>query len=1517
MGQGYSINTLSVGPSAIETTELSDLTFEKSLGGGRFLRTVRARHQHGIVVVKVASKPNPGVSLKKYRTALLAERTALRSVPNVLPYQKIRETGTVGVLVRQFVHSSLYDRVSMRPFLESIEKKWITFQLLYAVRDCHARGVFHGDIKSENVMVTSWGWAYLTDFASTFKPVYLPEDNPADFTYYYDTSTRRTCYLAPERFLVAGEMPLDHTVQWNMDIFSLGCVIAELFTETPTFSLSQLFKYRKGEYDPTVALLNKLDDEHVRALVSSMIRLDPSERWHAQDYLDEYKNKAFPLYFYQHLHTLMQEITDPSSGRAPVTSGETNNGESDARIDRVYNDFEMLSVSLGYERVAPSQSTRWPGTGQGLFPMQVDLPNTRHLISSSLEKKGDQGTFILLNVITASIRNVARASSKVRACELFLAFAERLPDEAKLDRILPYVMPLLEDPSDMVLVAALRTMTQLLALVTVTSPVNSSLFTQYIFPRLQVFVKTNQFRSSRVVRATYASCLASLAESALRFLDMMQALRANGSLPTARGDDDPDERIAYPDAYDVTRLEVLDQFEAQTKVFLTDSDTAVRRAFLSSVPSLCVMFGETRASDVILSHLNTYLNDPDWLLKCAFFRTMVGVAVFIGGASLEEFILPLVLQALTDPQEFVVEQALRSLASMAEMGLLQRDNTWELIDTVAKFQMHPNMWIKEAASHFVSAATTTTYLSIADVRILVAPLLKPYLKIPISKATGIALLDSLKKPVPRAVLEIALQWAAKGKQSAFWKQVPDSRILSSPLPGRIPPVSSVADLGPKSLAKAPKTDDDERWLVRLRNAGMRGEDEIKVMALREYLWRAGQRTNREEVAEDAAKYERLIKVEDHNIAKQKVLFNLDVGLYHQRAQGQDGRTNLTEAIQEATKSSEMDSAQSGQTPERHGGARPTRIPGSRKTDGPLRLPELQQHSGSGQSLSSSPSSVMGPTGGKKPRRNSNVAGLLSGADLKAKSSPQVATDESSAEGRVDVGQPADLVSTIPHAGKPDVANDTKVHDYAGKDPSVLKLLSAVYIDKLPLDAAEFGPLIKPMKKGPIPTNNGQTDPAALWRPKGQLVAVLGEHTSRVNRIAVAPDHSFFVTGGEDGFVRVWDAWRMERNISHRSKSRQSLGDGVSVTSLSFVDSTHTFVCTGSDGTVHFMKVPVGEKGNDGGRRLGSIQLSRSWNIPAPPRSGEYAVWSEHIRGQTSTLFLATNLGRVLALDLRSMTVRFELQNPVQHGVPTSFAIGRRHDWILIGTSHGVLDLWDLRFHLRLRGWIFPAAAPVTRVQLHPSRKSAKRSRVCVSGGTARGEVSVWDIEKPSCHEIYRPAHTYSKARLHEQDYRLRNLDDEQPEGILSRVAGSVVDDPALSPAGSAAPTLSMPMVFGMQLASAKPDTQHAFLVTGGPDGKVRFWDGERLEACTVVNGGDANEKTAYTVHALGSDTRVVGEKPGERPSEAQAPAANAKGSLTRHTPEKHLDTITDVAVLEKPFGMILSADRSGKVLVYQ
>ena len=57
-----------------------------------------------------------------------------------------------------------------------------------------------------------------------------------------------------------------------MDVFSAGCVIAELFLEgAPLFKLSQLFQYREGEFNVDNSL-GPIEDEGVRVNTPSFWR---------------------------------------------------------------------------------------------------------------------------------------------------------------------------------------------------------------------------------------------------------------------------------------------------------------------------------------------------------------------------------------------------------------------------------------------------------------------------------------------------------------------------------------------------------------------------------------------------------------------------------------------------------------------------------------------------------------------------------------------------------------------------------------------------------------------------------------------------------------------------------------------------------------------------------------------------------------------------------------------------------------------------------------------------------------------------------------------------------------------------------------------------------------------------------------------------------------------------------------------------------------------------------------------
>ncbi|KAF1846776.1 ARM repeat-containing protein [Cucurbitaria berberidis CBS 394.84] len=1552
MGQGFSLTTLSAGSANIDVPELADLQYEKSLGAARFMKAVRARHKDGLVVARVVMKPYAQFDFQAYVKRLLHERKVLADVPNAVAYHRVIETAACGYLVRQYVHSSLYDRLSTRPFLEEIEKKWLSFQLLCAVRDCHARHIFHGDIKTENVLVTSWNWLYLADFSSSYKPAHLPEDNPADFSFYFDLSGRRTCYLAPERFLAAGQQPEgEGVVNWAMDIFSVGCVIAELFLEAPIFSLSQLFKYRQGEYNPEHSHLNKIQDANIRELIMHMIQVDPNSRMSADDYLTHWKDKVFPSYFYGFLQQYMYSITDPSSGRKPVTTGAEHLGEPDERIEQIYNDYDkishLLSSNGGKELSRPHHSP--PNPNARLFPLFVNIPNYQHQASPTQSLAIDDGNLIFLTIVVSCLRGTARATARVRGLELLMAFSERLTDEAKLDRVVPYVSQLLTDKSEQVKIAALRTLTQILAMVQVVSPINAYIFPEYVLPRLEAYLPDSSTTISPLVRMQYAFCIGTLATTAARYLDMIQALRAEGSLPAADPETEDDlSSSAHRNQFDSDRRILLESFEKHTKALLTDSDASVRRAMLRSVSDLCVFFGSPRANDVVLSHLNTYLNDLDWMLKCAFFEAIVGVAVFVGGASLEGYILPLMVQALTDPEEFVVEKVMRALSSMAELGLFQRSKTWELVDIVARLTMHPNLWIREAAAQFISAASR--YLSLADTHSILVNLIRPYLKVVPSDFSELRILESLKSPLTRLLVEMASNWALQAQKGLFWAPAKQQQTFTFGSSDDSLPAISGRQLDHKVLQRLPKNEEDDLWLKKLRNAGMTLEDDFKLVSLREFIWRVSHRRRSDSLALPPAKFNSIVALKDLGVKALTVLFDEDVRKTVEQAPKPDSRQDgsmqprtIRDALLDASTTEADALADRMPTAETQTGRLIREEMSTRRISIPSH-PNLSSSPGDTRSARDSPPSISetqrkslqaarsSPTDDPMHAllHRSSVLGLLSKGENKALA--EIGTTSANAFGKVDGAhvrdssrsrQPISPLGIDRPQGIPPRIRFRNAHNYTGNDPAVLKLLDSMLLERFPSSEIEFGPRIQPpIRRQPIRYKDSHQTPAGIpWRPEGTLVASFGEHAAAVNRILVSPDQGFFISGSDDGSVKVWDTSRLERNITRRSRQTYRLGEDVKVTSLVFVEQTYSFVATGSDGSVHVVRVDY-YHGQDGSAKFGRPRLLREYQLP----KGDYAVWSEHYNEDNeSVLLLATNTSKVIALDLRIMEVLFTLQNPLDHGTPTCFCVDRKAHWLLLGTSHGVLDLWDLRFKLRLKAWVYHGASPIHRLY-QVFLPKAKRTRLYITGGSGQGEVTVWDFEKQICKEVYR---TGACKDVGTKSTTLIDLDEEKPGGMLGRFATSL--EPT---ANSTADRGIRALAVHTQAIDDKGESKHTFLLTAGPDWKIRYWDTNRAESSMVVSGLEADEaKPQYTSSQPSPDTVVTTE----RLSQPQIQGSNGRDSKSstssRKTPQKsprsglislqqqnllksHMDNILDVALIEQPYGMVISADRSGVINLF-
>ena len=201
------------------------------------------------------------------------------------------------------------------PLLSDIDKLWLSFQLVCAVAQIHGENFYHGDIKPGNVLLTSWDWLFLSDFAP-YKPVYLPSDNWGDYQFFFTSVSTKIigCYVAPEKFVPA---QVDVNVAslkalQTMDIFSLGCVLAEVYLDGNTlFDLPRLQEYKKDIYNPMI-LLKNIENKGMREIIMSMISINPGERKTAKEYLEMMMiKKVVPFSFGQFIYYFLALMTHP------------------------------------------------------------------------------------------------------------------------------------------------------------------------------------------------------------------------------------------------------------------------------------------------------------------------------------------------------------------------------------------------------------------------------------------------------------------------------------------------------------------------------------------------------------------------------------------------------------------------------------------------------------------------------------------------------------------------------------------------------------------------------------------------------------------------------------------------------------------------------------------------------------------------------------------------------------------------------------------------------------------------------------------------------------------------------------------------------------------------------------------------------------------------------------------------------------------------------------------------------
>jgi len=257
-----------------------------------------------------------------------------------------------------------------------------------------------------------------------------------------------------------------------------------------------------------------------------------------------------------------------------------------------------------------------------------------------------------------------------------------------------------------------------------------------------------------------------------------------------------------------------------------------------------------------------------------------------------------------------------------------------------------------------------------------------------------------------------------------------------------------------------------------------------------------------------------------------------------------------------------------------------------------------------------------------------------------------------------------------------------------------------------------------------------------------------------------------------------------------------------------------------------------------------------------------------------------------------MRVLQTMQNPRHFGPITCICLDRKRSWIIVGTSMGVLTLWDRRFGLLLKSWQVGhrSAGKSTRIHqcvVHPTKGRGKWVIVALETPKASADnvpitlIEVWDVEKSMLVETFvmKTASTSTEAAAEEPQEAVRIDAEPDPAAAIAALVRSrqgaypvklskraqsssssiPQDDILLTPS----PTIRAVVVgaeFGGHQSVHRSEisdlsSEHntysrslgrGFMITGSEDRRIRLWDIARLERTSVLNGTESeHDKPSY------------------------------------------------------------------------
>ncbi|XP_029130758.1 serine/threonine-protein kinase VPS15 isoform X2 [Cajanus cajan] len=433
-----------------------------------------------------------------------------------------------------------------------------------------------------------------------------------------------------------------------------------------------------------------------------------------------------------------------------------------------------------------------------------------------------------------------------------------------------------------------------------------------------------------------------------------------------------------------------------------------------------------------------------------------------------------------------------------------------------------------------------------------------------------------------------------------------------------------------------------------------------------------------------------------------------------------------------------------------------------------------------------------------------------------------------------------------------------------------------------------------------------TIPDSGWRPRGVLVAHLLEHRSAVNDIATSADHSFFVSASDDSTVKIWDSRKLEKDISFRSKLTYHL-EGSRVLCATMLPGSTQVIIGASDGFIHMFSVDHISRG------LGNVveKYSGIANITKKDIKEGAILSLLNCPVDNYTIMYGTQNCGIHLLDTRSNSNTWTLKATPEEGYASCLASGPCSNWFVSGSSRGVITLWDLRFLVPVNSWQYSLACPIEKMCLflspsNASLSSADRPLVYVAAGC--NEVSLWNAENAICHQVLRMANYNSDAEMSDLPWALaRPLSKPHSQSdVRQNVNRKYRVDELNEPP---------PRLRGIRSLLPLPGGD---LLTGGTDLKIRRWDHYSPDKSYCICGpnlkGVGNDDFYETKSSFG--VQVVQETK-RRPLTIKLTAKAILAAAATDSAGCHRDSIVSLASIKLNQRLLLSSGRDGAIKVWK